>query len=293
MFRTVLALLSGTHSDNSVLENSLRLVRPANGHIECLRAVPDPAAAITQATQSEMGAWMNLLDRVAAIEEEGKRRTNNAEANLARFREKEKIRNASEPDAAGDVSVAWRAETGDEFEQITKLARYHDAVVLAGGADRPGGLAEEVIGAIVIGAGRPVLLVPEHAVKRPTGNIAIAWKDTAEAARALTAAMPLLETARHLNVLSVNESDRHACECINCSDAVMKYLAWHGFKAKAHFLIPEGRSPADVVLETAHHQGADVLVMGGYGHSRVREFIFGGFTRRVLKGADVPVFLFH
>jgi nucleotide-binding universal stress UspA family protein len=293
MFKTVLALLSGTDSDNSILENSLRLVRPTNGHIECLRTVPDPAALIAQAAQVELGSWMILSDTVAEIEEEGKRRTKTAEANLSRFREKEKLRIATEPDGAGGVSVAWRTEIGDEFDQITKLARYHDAVVLSGGADHPGRLAEEVLGGILIGAGRPVLLVPERTVNHPINNIAIAWKDTAEAARVLTAAMPLLENARQINVLSVNESDRHAGECVNCSDAVIKYLGWHGCDAKGHFLIPEGRPPADVVLETARHQGADLLVMGAYGHSRVREFIFGGFTRRILKGAELPVFLFH
>jgi nucleotide-binding universal stress UspA family protein len=80
---------------------------------------------------------------------------------------------------------------------------------------------------------------------------------------------------------------------VNCSDALVRQLDWHGFKARGHFILPAGRSVPDAVLETARTAGADLLVMAGYGHSRLREYIFGGFTRRILEGVDLPVLLFH
>ena len=105
--------------------------------------------------------------------------------------------------------------------------------------------------------------------------------------------MPLLQKARRIDVFSANESDKGATGCVDCSDSIVRYLRWHGLTAMGHFVIPAGRTAAEAVLESARDTEADLLVMGGYGHSRVREFIFGGFTQRILKGAELPVLLFH
>jgi hypothetical protein len=165
--------------------------------------------------------------------------------------------------------------------------------VLAGGPERKGRLSSEGIGQIIVGGGRPVLLAPEKAPKFVAKTIAIAWKNTPEAARAITAAMPLLAKAERIDVLSANEEDTKAMECVDCSDGVVQQLRWHGLNAYGHFVIPAGRTVPNAILESAAGVKADLLVMGGYGHSRFREFIFGGFTQRVLDGVDLPVLVFH
>src|SRR5579872_2180662 len=139
MYKTVLALLTGTDCDNSVLALSYRLIAANGGHIECLRLNPDPADIIAQASYAEMGSWMVLSDTIAVIEKEGKERTEQAKATFDSFAAQQKLRIAKEPSAAG-VSIAWNLEVGDEFDHVTAIARYHDAVVLAGGADRAGRL---------------------------------------------------------------------------------------------------------------------------------------------------------
>ncbi len=118
-------------------------------------------------------------------------------------------------------------------------------------------------------------------------------ENVAEAARAVTAAMPLLQKARRIDVYGANESDKRAADCVDCSDSIVRYLRWHGLNAMGHFVILADRTAADAVLESARHVEVDLLVMGAYGHSRVREFVFGGFTQRMLKGAELPVMLFH
>jgi nucleotide-binding universal stress UspA family protein len=123
-------------------------------------------------------------------------------------------------------------------------------------------------------------------------TIAVAWKGTPEAARALTAAMPLLMKARRVDILVADESDS-AAQCLDCSEHITQHLRWHGVDAHAHFVLPAGRSVAKAVTETAKGFGADLLVMGAYGHSRLREFVFGGFTKEILAGVDIPVFLLH
>jgi nucleotide-binding universal stress UspA family protein len=94
-------------------------------------------------------------------------------------------------------------------------------------------------------------------------------------------------------VLSANEEDTRAKECLDCSESIVQQLRWHGLNAYGHFVIPAGRTTPNAILETAHGFNADLLVMGGYGHSRLREFIFGGFTKRILDGVDLPVLVFH
>jgi len=293
MIRAILAPLSGTECDEAVLTTCLRVLSGESGHIDCLRLLPDPSELIAEAAQVDMGGWMILSDTVAAIEKEASERTKIARANLAGFCARENIPMSDSPDDAVRVSVSWREEVGNEFDRITAAARCRDLVVLAGGADRSGRLPEEALGGIVIGSGRPVLLAPQIVSRGGFDRIAIAWKDTPEAARALTAAMPLLEKAREIHVFSANESGSRGAEGIDSSDRIVRCLRWHGLNVHGHFVSPADRTPADAVLRGAQEVSASLLVMGAYGHSRVREFVFGGFTRRVLHGAELPVLLFH
>ena len=296
MFKTVLAHLTGTDCDPSVLTTALQLVRPFAGHMECLRVAADPEALVAQAMPFEMGMGMTsiLADVLSKIEQQGDERTKRARLTMSEFCKAKDIAYADSPPGPGDVSAAWQERKGaDDCDEVVAAARFHDLVVLAGGPERTGRLPAELLGDVVIGAGRPVVLAPMNPSKEPIKTVAIAWKDTAEAARALTAAMPLLAKAQRIEILSANENDGQVSHCLDCSESVVQQLRWHGLNATTHFILPAGRSVPDAILETAHGLHADLLVMGGYGHGRLREFVFGGFTRRILNGADLPVFLFH
>ncbi len=119
-------------------------------------------------------------------------------------------------------------------------------------------------------------------------RIAIAWKPTPQAARAVAAAMPLLVQASEITVISVEE------EAAARDDAgrLARSLAWHGLAATTLPLKPSAEGAAATLLAGARDR-ADLLVMGGYGHSRLREWVFGGFTQHVLADAPIPVLLAH
>jgi nucleotide-binding universal stress UspA family protein len=119
------------------------------------------------------------------------------------------------------------------------------------------------------------------------GSIAIAWKPTPQAARAIAAAMPFLKRATDITVLTVEEAA--ASEGFN---RLTRYLSWHGCRASAEILRVEGGDAVGTLLSAAEER-AGLLVMGGYGHSRLREWIFGGFTERVLADAPLPVLMAH
>jgi len=294
MFRSILVHLNGTDCDRAVLTSALQIASPFRGHLRCLRVTPDPAALVAQAATIDMGTAMVLADTLSAIEQQSRERTNNARATFDQFCSSHELTQADSPRATADLSASWRESPyADEFECLIAESRFHDGVVLAGGPERPGRLPEGALGSLVIAGGRPVLLAPEHPDLKPIKTIAVAWKNGPESARAITAAMPLLEKADRIDVFTANENDSDAKTCVDSGERVVQQLRWHNLNAQAHFIIPAGRTAADAVLETAHDVAADLLVMGAYGHSRLSQFIFGGFTHRILRGAGIPVLLFH
>ena len=296
MFKTVLAHLTGTDCDPSVLATALQLVRPFAGHIEGVRIVPDPSAMVAQAMpfDSAMGMTALLGEMMETIAQQSSERTARARAAISEFCKKEDVAYADAPPGTGSISAAWReTNAADEWDHLTRVARFHDLVVLGGGPERAGHPPPELLGSVIVGSGRPVVLAPEKPRQGPINTIAVAWKDTAEAARALTAAMPLLAKAQRIEILSASETESQVTQCLDCSESVVRQLRWHGLNVNGHFVIPAGRTIPNAILETARGLNADLLVMGGYGHSRLREFVFGGFTQRILQGVDLPVFLFH
>jgi nucleotide-binding universal stress UspA family protein len=173
-------------------------------------------------------------------------------------------------------------------DRLTEQSRCHDLLVVKGGSVESGGMHPIELSRLVMSTGRPILLAPD-ASPRQLRNVVIAWKDVPEAARAVNAAIPILERAQKIFVVITREDDEPVSRCEN----VVTQLAWHGLSAEAHSVVPGERDPAHAMLETARAAGADLLVMGAYGHSRLRETVLGGFTRSVLYDASLPVFMLH
>jgi nucleotide-binding universal stress UspA family protein len=134
-----------------------------------------------------------------------------------------------------------------------------------------------------------VLIVPAAPLASLPETIVIAWKAAPEAARAVTAAMPLLSRSKRILIVTVAEepglSDEEGAR-------LMTALGWHGLNASTRHLRPDRLGAADTLLAAAAEEGA-LVVMGAYGHSRLREWVFGGFTEHVLRRAAVPVLMMH
>jgi len=141
----------------------------------------------------------------------------------------------------------------------------------------------------LFGSGRPVLISPATALAALPETIIIAWKATPEAARAVGVAMPLLSTAKQILIITVAEdqglSDEEGARLLTS-------LRWHGFNVSMRRLPPGPQGAASTLLAAAAEQAA-LVVMGAYGNSRLRQWIFGGFTRYILRGAEVPVLMMH
>ncbi len=174
--------------------------------------------------------------------------------------------------------------------QLERLARYYDITVIEQpGSDREKG-GPLFVEAILFGSGRPLLIVP-YIQRAPMklDHVIVAWDESSTAAKAVSAAMPLLMRAANVEIVGVStgaEAERERGE------RLAKVLAGHGIKTKAQMLTNVG-SVSDTILSHAADNDADLIVMGGYGHSRMREFVLGGATRGILESMTVPVLMMH
>ena len=186
-----------------------------------------------------------------------------------------------------------------EFPVIGGFARqalYADLMVLGQhdfsareAADVPLDFAEEVIAA----SGKPALVIPSVGAQRDVGaTVVIAWKETPQAARAVAAAMPLLQRARRVHV--VTWSPALPDNAVASSPLGLEtYLRAHHVEATWHRYGEEPSHLGELLLSTAFDLEADLLVMGCYGHSRAREWVLGGMSRTILQSMTLPVLMAH
>jgi len=289
MFKSVLVHLRGTKADASALAAALQAARPSAAHLECLHIRADLGSMISKASVMELdddaNAMVDMLDTMKKQNAEAAERASEA---FAAFCAKEGILRAEIPPGPEKMNAAFRESVGDEIDELIRQSRCNDLTVVTGGSEDAGGLNLYDLGRLIMGAGRPVLLASSLPA-RPVRTAVVAWKDVPEAARAVTAAMPLLATAQKIFVFNASEVDEPASDY----ESVVKLMGWHGLNADSYHVVPGEREPADAVLEMARSAEADLLVMGAYGRNRLNEIIFGGFTQSILEDASLPVLLFH
>jgi nucleotide-binding universal stress UspA family protein len=194
------------------------------------------------------------------------------------------------------VSAEWRAATGFPVDVAAVQARYADLVVL-GQLDREDAQAQVNSPRpedIALSVGRPVLVIPYVGSYGPIGQrILVGWDASREATRAVNDAMPFLSTASEVRVLTIDPvTDREEHGDIPGADIAV-HLARHGVNARVEKSVSGDVSIGEVLLSRASDLGADLLVMGAYGHSRVRELVLGGVTRTVLESMTLPVLMSH
>ncbi|WP_309604371.1 universal stress protein [Phenylobacterium sp.] len=190
---------------------------------------------------------------------------------------------------------AWRSGVRFPLAELAADARAADLVVASLGA-RPHVSQYEVAlpGALVLQVGRPVLVAPPGMAGLNAAHVLVAWKDTRESRRAVADALPFLQRAETVEVVEICDSKAAQPATTSRLDDVAAYLTRHGVKAtvKAH-IAERDAAAAEQLLEIAEQQAADLIVAGAYGHSRLQEWVFGGFTRALLTQTGRPVLFSH
>ena len=193
------------------------------------------------------------------------------------------------------LSSEWRVTEGFIDTELAVQARYADLLVV-GQTDpeaqtpTPSDLPESV----VLSTGRPCLVVPHVGVRKPPGqNVLLCWNATRESARAAADALPFLRAARKVTVLVVDPRTSPNGHGAEPGADVAHWLARHGVKVTVQRDVAADTDVGGVILSRAADLDVDLIVMGIYGHSRVREMVLGGASRTLLASMTVPVFISH
>ena len=201
---------------------------------------------------------------------------------------------------AEDAGVAgeWRCEKGERVDILCEQARFCDVAVI--GQRDPEAI--EVSGPgdmpmpdhLVLSVGRPVLLVPYVGTYPTIGKrVMVAWDGSRLATRAVNDALPILHGAKQVNIIMVYSDGWPAEMSEERCERICRHLARHGIAAKAHHYRADDIGTGDLILSRAADEGADLIVMGAYGHARWRELVLGGVTRHMLNHMTVPVLMSH
>ena len=187
--------------------------------------------------------------------------------------------------------VEWRTALELPYELVSREARVADLIIV--GARHTGGNMQDLAdpGVILLRAGRPVLVVPDTVAPLQLRRVVVAWKDTSECRRAVRDALPFLQRAKEVLLVGIGEGEAESNAKRTLSDAA-SYLLRH--RAAVHDVWRQARGPvAAELLRLVQDEGADLIVAGGYGHSRLGEWIFGGVTHELLVSSPVCCMLSH
>ncbi len=194
--------------------------------------------------------------------------------------------------AAGATQTEWRSAIEYPTQVLLGEARCADLILIE--QEKSLGDIHRTIdvGAAILGAGRPFLVVSPAVKSLVADNVVVGWKDTREARRAVMDALPFLEKAKRVTIVQMCEEDAMDAARQGADD-VVRYLAHHKVKAQARVEILERESDANQLIGLAEDEAADLLVTGAYGHSRLKEWVFGGITRDLLTSSPICCLMSH
>jgi nucleotide-binding universal stress UspA family protein len=269
------------HADNSDtfekrLRYALELGRKNNAHIAALYVMPKYPIPAYVGVPMDPVTFQEIRDNERQMAETAKKLFESITENQ-------------------DCNVEWRVEEGDPTHHLNIHGRYFDLVVL--GQPDPKWNTDsftEITDDLVISLGRPCLVVPYIGAAAITPKrILVAWNGSHSSARAINDAMPLLEAADFVEVMSISSDKSSFDEGLTSSADMCLHLARHGVNAEAKGTLFTDISEGNLILSHACDIGADLLVMGAYGHSRFRELVLGGMTRHLLRNMTIPVLMSH
>ena len=194
-----------------------------------------------------------------------------------------------------NIRAEWRCVEDRRLDALLLHARYVDLVICGQDDPTDPNCESRGLGAgVALESGRPVLLIPAKGEFNVIGdNIVVAWDTKREAVRAISDAMPILETARRVSVITINAQAADPENRGLPAADIGLHLARHGVETQAKNLFGAPAAVGELLLAAAQDESADLLVMGAYGHAQLRETVFGGVTAHVLAQTDIPVLFSH
>ena len=286
--KTILAFVGGGDRDQVILQTAFAAAIPLCAHLDFLH-LHVPATQAARYSNTEFASGAALRNAFERLQTNANAFSDLAEENVREFCAGAKIELCDTPTHGQGVTARFREEQSNALERLTFHARHSDLIIM-GRARQKQGLAPDTLEHLVLNCGRPILVAGNAAPQTLTDTIMVCWKECSTAARAVTAATPLLAKAKRVVFVSVAEDEGGVAESL---DDLARQFAWQGVACEVQ-VIPASRRPMpDALSAAAEACGADLMVMGAYGRSRTRTRIFGSCTEAVLDGSDRPILLMH
>src|SRR3954447_7380955 len=226
--KTILVLIGGGERDQIILQTALAAARPLSAHLDCLHIHVSPGqAARYSRTEFAMGpALRNALEQLGS---KAKSFSEVAAGNVKDFCTRSMIEICDTPANTAKLTASFRDERDDAPERLTFHARHSDLIVM-GRAKQTQGLAPDVLENLVLSCGRPMLVAASTAPQNLTDTVMVCWKESANAARAVAAATPILAKAKRVIFTSILERDKSAADSVR---DLARQFAWHGISTEA------------------------------------------------------------
>ena len=283
--RKILVPLTGTDAGEAALASALLVARDFDAHLAALHVRVDSRDVAPLAGEGLSGAMIEEM--MSATEKESVERAQAVRTMFEQFVTQHGVTVQEARCGAGEATASFAAVIGREEDLVAQQARLADLTVVPHPEAGEDVSSSDALHAVLFDSGRPVLIAPRRAPLAIGKRVALAWNGTAESASAVLAAIPWMKRAEAVRVLSADEYQRRGPAAAELAD----YLALHGIQVESATFKPIDREVGAGLLRAAREFGADLVCMGAYSHSRLRQLILGGVTRHVLEKADLPVMM--
>ena len=279
--KTILVPTEQSPTMVSALDTALLLARKFDG---CIEGFPlRPAVADLVAMDPDSGLTM------IAVKENDAEMVRQAEILFRSFMETNQIAESTGKTPAA-LSWSWLGDAPSGHDFVGSYGRVFDVIVLARPGDEWQSPSMITLESALFESGRPVLIAPPTSPRSLASNILVAWNQSTEQARTMADAMPFLNAAERITIVTVEG----ATVAGPSGEQMARSLAMNGIKAETMTLKPTGkRTAGETILTKAEELGCDLIVKGAYTQSRLRQMIFGGTTRHILANAKLPVLMAH
>ncbi len=283
--RKILLPMMGTEAGEAALRLALMAARQWRAHVAAVHVRGDGRDVLQIAGEGISGALIEQM--MVATEREAVRRAVLVRQMFDRVVAERGVTLAPARPGADEASVWFETVLGRDDEVVAQAARVADVTVLARPDHGADVTTSDALHAALFDSGRPVLICPRRAPARLGRRICLAWSGAPEGAAAAGFGLPWMQAADSVTILTSAAYTRRGPDVA----ALAGYLALHGIATEAARFDQEGEAPGPAMLAAAHALGADMLIMGAYSSSRLRQLILGGTTRHMLEHADLPVLM--
>lgn len=288
-YRRILLPLTGTAAGESALATALTAARIWGAHVHCLHVRVDARDVAPLAGEGLSGAMIEEM--MAATERESGERAGRVRELFEKFTSGlGGVTLADNPSTAAKTegpTLSFESIAGREEDVVAQQSRLYDLAVVPHPEAGEDVSSSDALHAILFDSGRPVLIAPRQPPATIGTRICVAWNGTAESAAAVAAALPWLHQASAVRILCSDEYQRRG----PAAEGIQAYLRWHSIEAEVVPFKPQTRDVGAGLLGAVRDFKADLLSMGAYSHSRLRQLILGGVTRHVLENSDIPVLM--